>query len=102
MITVMARLRTEDWDAFKAAHDEPARLQLRRDRGNLSHQVFTQLDDATDIVFLDTWDDPQGSDSYYHSDDFQRDLTDMGATLMEIIKLERADVVTIGSERSVV
>ena len=102
MITVMARLRTENWDAFKAAHDEPARLQLRRDRGNLSHQVFTQLDDATDIVFLDTWDDPQGSDSYYHSDDFQRDLTDMGATLMEIIKLERADVVTIGSERSVV
>jgi quinol monooxygenase YgiN len=102
MITVMARLRTEDWDAFRAAHDEPARLQLRRDRGNLSHQVFNQLDDTTDVVFLDIWDDPQGSDSYYHSDDFQRDLTDMGATLMELIKLEPADVEKIGDARSAV
>ena len=97
MITVMARLRVDDWNHFKAVHDEPARLQLRRDRGNISHQVFNQLDDATDVVFFDIWDDPQGSDSYYHSDDFQRTLADMGATLIELIKLERADAVTIGN-----
>ena len=91
MITVMARLRVENWDRFKAAHDEPARLRSRHEDGNLSHRVLNQLDDPTDVVFLDTWDLPQGSDSYYHSDGFQRDLEEMGAALVELIKLEHTD-----------
>lgn len=95
MIHVLARIRVDDWGRFKAVHDEPARLQLRRDRGNLSHAVLNQLDDDTDVVFLDTWSTPQDSDSYYHSDDFQRDLGDMQATLMELVKLETTDAASL-------
>lgn len=91
MITVMAQIRAEDWDHFKAVHDQPARLQLRRNRGNISHTVLNQLDDQTDVIFFDTWSSPQDSDSYYHSDEFQRDLADMRATLIQIVKLERTD-----------
>lgn len=90
MITVMARLRADNWERFKAEHDRPNHLQLRRDRGNRSHHVLTQLDDSSDVVFLDTWNTPQDSDSYYHSDDFQRHLDEMGGTLVEIIKLEHS------------
>jgi len=92
MITVFARLRAENWVRFREAHDQEAVLQLRRELGNRSHRVLAQLDDPADIVFLDTWDLPQSSDSYYHSDDFQRHLAEMGADLIEIIKLEHASV----------
>lgn len=95
MITVMARLRAENWDHFKAVHDQPARLQLRRNRGNLAHFVLNQLDDFTDVVFLDTWSSPQDSDDYYHSDEFERDLRDMQAALVELIKLETSDAASI-------
>jgi len=95
MITVMAQIRVEDWSHFKAAHDEEARLRLRRDRGNISHTVLNQLDDETDVVFLDTWSSPQDSDSYYHSDEFGRDLEDMRATLIQIVKLERTHAASI-------
>ena len=96
MITVLVRLRVEDWDHFQHAHDQPAHLRVREARGNTSHHVFTQLDDATDVVFLDTWDMPQDSDSYYHSDDFRRHLGEMDAALMELIKLEHAGAAHIG------
>lgn len=88
MITVFVRLRVDDWERFKMSHDQPRRMQLRQERGNLTHHVLSQLDDETDVVFLDTWSSPQDSDSYYHSDDFQQDLADMQAALVEIIKLE--------------
>jgi hypothetical protein len=95
MITVLARLRVDNWERFKAVHDAPGHLELRRDLGNRSHHVFSQLDDISDVVFLDTWNMPQDSDSYYHSDDFQRHLVDMTATLVELIKLEHAGVAHI-------
>jgi quinol monooxygenase YgiN len=95
MITVLARMRVDDWNHFKSVHDQAERQQLRVRRGNLTHQVLNQLDDATDVVFLDTWSSPQDSDSYYHSDDFQRDLEEMGASLAELIKLEETDAASI-------
>jgi quinol monooxygenase YgiN len=95
MIAVLARLHVDNWDRFTAAHDEAAHLQMRRDRGNLWHRVLNGLDDPDDVVFLDAWSTPQDSDSYYHSDDFQRDQEAMGATLVEIIKLEDTDCSTI-------
>lgn len=95
MIIVMARVRVANWDRFKAAHDEPARLRVRQDRGNLTHRVLNQIDDARDVVFLDTWSSPQDSDSFYHSDEFQKDLADMRADLVELVKLESTDVSTI-------
>jgi quinol monooxygenase YgiN len=95
MIAVMARVRVASWDQFRQAHDAPSRVARRKSRGNLTHRVLNQLDDPTDVVFLDTWSSPQDSDSYYHSDDFQSDLVAMGGTLMEIIKLEETDATAI-------
>jgi len=90
MITVFARLRVDRWNHFREAHDGTEHLRLRRERGNFSHHTLQQLDDPTDVVFLDTWGTPQDSDSYYHSDDFQRHLVEMDATVVELIKLEHA------------
>lgn len=88
MIEVMVRLRVDNWDTFQQVHDEPAQLELRRQSGNLSHRVLAQLDDPTDVVFLDSWSSPQDSDDYYHTDAFQNLLSAMGASLIELIKLE--------------
>jgi quinol monooxygenase YgiN len=88
MVTVLARIVLDNWDRFQAAHDEPFRMEIRRERGNLTHHVLNQLDDVDQVVFLDTWSSPQDADSYYHSDEFQRDLADMGGTLQELMKLE--------------
>lgn len=96
MISVLVRLRADSWDRFRAAHDRPDSVQRRRENGNLSHQVFNQLDDPTDIVFLDTWSSPQDSDDYYHSDRFQQDLAEAGAETIEIIKLEETDASSWG------
>jgi quinol monooxygenase YgiN len=101
MITVFVRLRVDNWDRFRDVHDGEGHLRLRQERGNLTHHALTQLDDSTDVVFLDTWNMPQDSDSYYHSDDFQRHLDEMGATVVEIIKLEHARLVDIGEEPAI-
>jgi quinol monooxygenase YgiN len=91
MITVLVRLRVADWATFEAAHDDPRRLALRRDGGNVSHQVLSRLDDPTDLVFWDAWTMPQDADDYYHSDRFNADLDAMGATLVEVVKLEETE-----------
>lgn len=95
MITVLARLRAESWDRFRAVHDSPQALQRRRDHGNLNHHVLNQLDDATDIVYLDTWSSPQDADDFYHHDAYEEELAAMGAQLMELIKLEETDAQAI-------
>jgi quinol monooxygenase YgiN len=100
MITVMVRLRAESWERFKRAHDAPHHIQRRRNHGNLSHAVLNQLDDATDIVYLDTWSSPQDSDEFYHSDEFHRELEQMGGDVIEIIKLEETDATSIGGQES--
>lgn len=91
MITVLARLRVDSWDRFKSVHDRQDHLRRRREGGNLSHHVLTQLDDVTDVVYLDTWNTPQDADDFYFDDRFEAELADMGATLIELIKLEGSD-----------
>ncbi|HZU11573.1 MAG TPA: hypothetical protein VFB58_01940 [Chloroflexota bacterium] len=95
MITVLARLRAESWQRFKAIHDRPASIQRRLDHGNLNHHVLNQLDDETDIVYLDTWSSPQDADDFYHTDAFEEELREMEAQLMELIKLEETDARSI-------
>lgn len=90
MITVVARLRTGSWDSFKAVHDTPEWQGRLREAGNVSHEVLTQLDDDTDVVFIDRWNYPQDADDFYFSDAFARDVTVMGGQLMDVIKLESA------------
>lgn len=90
MITVFVRLRAASWEAFTAVHDTSqwqARLQAA---GNVSHEVFTQLDEASDVVFIDRWNYPQDADDYYFSDAFAQAVTEMDGQLMEVIKLESA------------
>lgn len=91
MITVLARLRVQSWERFKAVHDSPQQLLSRREGGNVTHRVLNQLDDPTDVVYLDSWSSPQDSDDFYHSDAFERTMSEMGAQLMELIKLEETD-----------
>ena len=100
MITLMARLYVTDWDRFQRVHDDDMRLRRRRDHGNLTHEVLRGLDDQNQLVFLDTWNMPQDSDDYYHSDIFQVELDDMGAELLELIKLEKttASSVNVGGK----
>jgi hypothetical protein len=58
--------------------------------GIVSHEVLSQLDDASDVVFLDRWNYPQDADDFYFSDAFARGVEEMGGQLMEVIKLESA------------
>ncbi len=97
MIEVLVRLRVDDWDTFQRVHDDPAQMALRRESGNLSHRVLAQLDDATDVVFLDTWSSPQDSDGYYHTDNFQDFLSAMRGSLVELIKLEDTPAAQVDS-----
>ncbi len=97
MITLLVRLRVDDWERFLKVHDEPSRMGRRSDNGNLTHRVLSQLDDATDVVYLDTWTSPQDADDYYHTDAFQEELSAMGGAVMEMIKLEETDAAGIGS-----
>lgn len=97
MIDVMVRLRVDDWDTFQRVHDEAAQMETRLESGNLSHRVLSQLDDPTDVVFLDSWSSPQDSDDYYHTDAFQDLLQAMGGSLIEIIKLEDTQAASIES-----
>jgi quinol monooxygenase YgiN len=97
MIDVMVRLRVDDWGTFQRVHDEPAQMEARRQSGNLSHRVLSQLDDPTDVVFLDAWSSPQDSDDFYHTDGFQELLRAMGGSLVEIIKLEDTQAASIES-----
>lgn len=97
MIEVMVRLRVDDWDTFQRAHDEPAQMDARMEDGNLSHRVLSQLDDPTDVVFFDAWSSPQDADDYYHTDAFQDLLQEMGASLIEMIKLEDTQAASIRS-----
>src|SRR5947209_3149458 len=87
MITVMARLRVANWDQFRTVHDEPRLQQRRREAGCLTHHVLAQLDDSTDVIYLDTWSTPQDSDDFYHVDTFYDELQELQAELMEIVKL---------------
>ncbi|MGH2448554.1 MAG: hypothetical protein ACRDFS_08125 [Chloroflexota bacterium] len=98
MITVLTRLRVENWDQFRHVHDEPRHMKLRRERGNVTHHVLSQLDDVTDVVFLDTWGSPQDANRYYFSDDFERSLDEMNAALVELIKLEDTQAASLEGE----
>jgi hypothetical protein len=90
MITVVARLRAASWDSFKAVHDTPEWQSRLRAAGNAGHEVLTQLDDDTDVVFIDRWNYPQDADDFYFSDAFAQGITEMGGQLLEVIKLESA------------
>lgn len=90
MITVFARLRAASWEAFQSVHDSPDWQTRLRTSGNVSHEVLTQLDDASDVVFIDRWNYPQDADDYYFSDAFAQGIADMDGQLMEVIKLESA------------
>jgi hypothetical protein len=91
MITVMARLRAGSWDQFKAVHDSPEWQMRLHEAGIVSHEVLSQLDDASDVVFLDRWNYPQDADDFYFSDAFAEGIKQMDGQLMEVIKLETAD-----------
>lgn len=97
MIDVLVRLRVDDWDAFRRVHDAPGQMELRMQSGNLSHRVLSQLDDASDVVFLDSWSSPQDADDYYHTDMFHSLLDEMGGSLLEMIKLEDTQAARIDS-----
>lgn len=97
MIDVMVRLRVDDWNTFRRVHDEPGQMEVRLRSGNLSHRVLSQLDDPSDVVFLDSWSSPQDSDDYYHTDAFQDLLGAMGGSLVEMIKLEDTQAARIDS-----
>lgn len=96
MITVYVRMRVDDWQRFKTVHDADTSVTRRQRGGNVSHMVLSQLDDATDVVFWDSWSSPQDSDDYYHTDEFVRELEAMGAAVVEIIKLEETDAASFG------
>lgn len=90
MITVFVRLRAASWEAFTSVHDTPDWQARLRAAGNVSHEVFTQLDEASDVVFIDRWNYPQDADDFYFSDAFARAITEMDGQLIEVIKLESA------------
>jgi quinol monooxygenase YgiN len=90
MITVMARLRAGSWDQFKGVHDSEDWQARLKGAGNVSHEVLTQLDDPSDVVFIDRWHYPQDADDFYFSDAFSQSVAEMGGQLMEVIKLESA------------
>lgn len=90
MITVFVRLRAGSWEAFTAVHDAPEWQARLRSAGNVEHEVLTQLDDASDVVFIDRWNYPQDADDYYFSDAFTAGIAEMDGQLMEVIKLESA------------
>jgi quinol monooxygenase YgiN len=91
MITVLARIRADSWDRFKAVHDEQRWQSRLEQAGNVSHVVLRQLDDQADVVFIDRWHYPQDADDYYFADAFMAELAEMGGQLVEIIKLEATD-----------
>lgn len=95
MITVLARLRVENWEQFKSVHDEPAEVSVRQEGGNLWHRVLSQVDDPTDVVYLDTWSSPQDADDYYFSDHFEALLNRLQGALVELIKLEETGAAAI-------
>lgn len=88
MIAVLVRMRVDNWEQFRAVHDQPEVMAARREQGNLRHRVLSQLDDPTDVVYWDEWSSPQDADDYYHTDAFQELLRAMGGSVVEIIKLE--------------
>ena len=95
MISVLVRLRIDSWDQFRAVHDDPEFTRIRLDTGNLSHQVLSQLDDPTDVVFWDTWSSPQDADDFYEGDRFVDSLGQMGASIVERINLEQTPASSI-------
>jgi quinol monooxygenase YgiN len=97
VIVMLVRLRIDDWNTFHTAHDESSRMERRWRHGNVSHRVLHQLDDPTDVVILDAFSSPQDADDYYHTDAFQEDLQAMGASVVEMIKLEYTDAASIES-----
>ena len=97
MISVLARLRVEDWDRFRSIHDEAAELSVRERGGNLWHRVLRQVDDPTDVVFLETWSSPQDADDYYFSDHVEALLNRLQGALVELIKIEETDCASIDS-----
>ncbi len=90
MITVFARVRAASWESFKSVHDTPEWQARLQSAGNVGHEVFTQLDEAADVVFIDRWNYPQDADDYYFSDAFAQGVNEMDGQLMEVIKLESA------------
>ena len=78
MVYVIAQLKLESYDRWKAVFDE--RSSVRKEMGSKEARLFGNLDNPNEVMILFDWDTMEKARNYLESETLRKTLKNIGVT----------------------
>ncbi len=76
MIDVWVRAKIKDINAWRPVFD--GNIGLRRTAGEVTHRIFYNLDNTTDVFIFFEWESRAKAEAYFQSDVGRKGMADSG------------------------
>jgi heme-degrading monooxygenase HmoA len=91
MVYVLAQLKLESFQRWKAVFDQ--RAAIRKEAGSKEARLFRNSNDDTEVVILFEWDTIENARKYMESDVLREALKKVGATFTDTY-LDEVEITT--------